>query len=109
MKAKAQALFAAVLASGMAMPAMAAGDAAAGKIKSDTCMGCHGGKGYANAYPTYRVPKIGGQSEAYIIQALKAYKTGERTHGTMTGQAVSLSEKDIADIAAYIASAPEAK
>ena len=87
----------------------AAGDAGAGKIKFDTCMGCHGIPSYANAYPSYDVPKVGGQHAAYIEQALKAYRSGERKHPTMHSQAASLSDTDIADIAAYLSQAPQAK
>lgn len=86
-------------------PALAAGDPDAGRIKANTCMGCHGIPNYTNAYPTYRVPKIGGQSEAMIVAALKAYKTGERPHATMQAQSANLGDQDMADIAAYLARA----
>lgn len=89
--------------------ALAAGDAEAGRLKANTCMGCHGIPGYNNVYPTYRVPKLGGQSAEYLAAALKAYKTGERPHKTMQAQAISLSDADIADIAAYLAAAPATK
>jgi cytochrome c553 len=97
---------AAVLALLSAPGVLAAGDGEAGKLKANTCMGCHGIPGYTNAYPTYRVPKIGGQSADYLAAALKAYKSGERPHKTMQAQATSLSDQDIADIAAFLASAP---
>lgn len=88
------------------MPAsvMAAGDPDAGKIKGYTCTGCHGIPGYKNVYPTYSVPKIGGQNAAYIEAALQAYQSGERKHPTMNLQSESLSGQDIADIAAWLAS-----
>lgn len=86
--------------------AQAAGNAEAGRIKANTCMGCHGIPAYTNAYPTYRVPKLGGQSAQYLASALHAYKSGERPHKTMQGQASSLSDQDIEDIAAYLAVAP---
>src|SRR5260221_9799884 len=82
--------------------ALAAGDAEAGRVKANTCMGCHGIPNYNNVYPTYRVPKLGGQSEGLIVAALKAYKSGERPHKTMPAQAASLSDQDMADIAAYL-------
>ncbi|SEQ29415.1 Cytochrome c553 [Solimonas aquatica] len=85
----------------------AAGNVDAGRVKANTCMGCHGIPKYNNVYPTYRVPKIGGQSAEYIGAALTAYKSGERSHGTMHAQAASLSDQDIADIAAFIATAPK--
>ena len=87
-----------------ASTASAAGDPEAGKIKSYTCTGCHGIPGYKNVYPTYHVPKLGGQNEAYIVAALKAYRDGERDHKTMVLQSEALSDEDIADIAAYFAS-----
>lgn len=82
----------------------AAGDPEAGKIKSYTCTGCHGIPGYKNVYPTYHVPKLGGQNEAYLASALKGYRDGARSHKTMVLQAQALSDEDIADIAAYFAS-----
>lgn len=80
------------------------GDPEAGNIKFSTCRGCHAIPGYTNVYPTYHVPRVGGQNAEYILAALKAYKTGDRTHPTMHANAFSLSEQDMADIAAYLAS-----
>ncbi len=84
--------------------ALAAGDVEAGKTKAYTCTGCHGIPGYNNIYPTYKVPKIGGQNYEYLVAALKAYRNGERDHATMEHQAASLNEKDIENISAYFAS-----
>lgn len=84
--------------------ALAQGDPEAGRIKGDTCLGCHGIPGYMNVYPTYHVPKVGGQPAPYIVAALKAYADGSREHPTMQAQARSLSEQDMNDIAAYFAS-----
>lgn len=75
-----------------------------GKKKSETCLGCHGVTGYSNVYPSYKVPKIGGQNKEYIISALKAYKAGDRKHGTMQANSYRLSEEDMYDIAAYLSS-----
>lgn len=83
------------------------GSVEAGRVKANTCMGCHGIPKYNNVYPTYRVPKLGGQPAAYIASALQEYKAGNRNHATMHAQAASLSDQDIADIAAFIASAPK--
>lgn len=83
-------------------PVLADGDAAAGKVKAYTCAGCHGIPGYKNTYPTYHVPKLGGQHADYLEAALKAYRSGERRHATMEAQAQSLSDQDIADIAAWL-------
>jgi len=85
-------------------PLLAKGDPAAGKIKSYTCTGCHGIPGYNNAYPTYSVPKVGGQNYLYLISALKSYREGQRNHPTMELQASSLSDQDIEDISAYFSS-----
>jgi len=84
--------------------AHAAGDIEAGEIKANTCTGCHGIPGYNNVYPTYKVPKIGGQNYEYLILALKSYRADERDHPTMSLQAQSLSDQDIEDISAYFAS-----
>jgi cytochrome c553 len=89
---------------GLAAPVAAKGDVARGKSLAYTCTGCHGITDYKNAYPSYRVPKIGGQSEAYIVAALNGYRKGERNHPTMKAQASSYTDADIADIAAYLAS-----
>jgi cytochrome c553 len=83
--------------------AIAAGDAAAGKTKAFSCMGCHGIPSYHNVYPSYHVPKLGGQHAEYITAALQAYKSGQRNHATMRAQATSLSEQDMQDIAAFFA------
>ena len=95
-------LAAAILIAVLSPAASADGDPAAGKIKAYTCTGCHGIPGYKNVYPTYSVPKIGGQSAAYIETVLKAYRAGERRHPTMNLQAESLSDQDIADMAAWL-------
>ena len=80
------------------------GDTSRGKGLVYTCKGCHGLTGYKNAYPSYHVPMIGGQSETYLRNALGEYRTGKRKHPTMQAQAESFSEQDIADIAAYLSS-----
>jgi cytochrome c553 len=80
-----------------------AADKANGAKLAYTCHGCHGIPNYKNAFPIYSVPKIGGQHVAYMVVALKEYQDGNRAHATMHAQAVSLKEKDLADIAAYLA------
>ena len=66
------------------------------------CIGCHGIPGYKTAFPdVYHVPKIAGQQPAYLVAALKAYKTGERSHPSMRGIAASLSEEDMKKLADY--------
>jgi len=87
-----------------AQPACAEGDVMAGKELAYTCLGCHGIDGYRNAYPSYRVPKLGGQKAGYLEIALRGYRDGTRKHPTMVAQATSLSDQEIADVAAYLAS-----
>ncbi len=77
------------------------GDPVRGKAISYTCLGCHGVDGYRNAYPNYSVPKLVGQHPEYIIAALQEYKADQRSHVTMHSQASTLSDQDMADIAAY--------
>jgi cytochrome c553 len=104
----------ALLAAGLALACVAqsvlaqqsapAGDSKEAQKKIAMCEGCHGIPGYRTAYPTvYHVPKLGGQQAAYLIAALNAYKSGQRSHPSMRGIAASLSDKDIADLAAYYA------
>ena len=92
-----------------ALPVAAKGDAEKGKALFYTCTGCHGIADYKNAYPTYRVPKVGGQNEQYLIIALTHYKKGERPHPTMRAQGEGLSDQDIADLAAYLSSLKNTK
>ena len=87
-----------------ASTSFAAGDPSVGKEKASTCLGCHGIPSYTNVYPTYHVPRLGGQYSEYIVAALKAYKTGERGHKTMRAHAAGLSDEDMADIGAYFES-----
>ncbi|MEW6345717.1 MAG: c-type cytochrome [Pseudomonadota bacterium] len=80
------------------------GNAKAGQGKVAMCIGCHGIPDYRTAYPeVYRVPILGGQNQAYLENALHAYKKGDRHFDTMHAIATSLSDQDIADIAAYYA------
>lgn len=86
------------------VPASAEGDVAAGQIKNAACEGCHGIEGFRMAYPkVVSVPMLGGQSEAYLVAALKAYRDGARNNATMRAIAASLSDEDINDLAAYYA------
>ena len=80
-----------------------------GRVLAYTCQGCHGITGYKNAYPSYHVPRIGGQSAQYLASALNEYREGRRKHATMQAQAQSFSAQDIADIAAYLSTVKTAK
>jgi cytochrome c553 len=89
-----------------ASPALAqgapAGDAARGSQKIQMCQGCHGIEGWRTAFPeVYRVPRIAGQHPAYLVKALQEYKSGERSHPSMRAIAASLTDNDMADLAAY--------
>lgn len=72
------------------------------EAKTAMCFGCHNIKGYQASFPeVYKVPKIAGQNAKYIAAALNAYKTGDRRHPTMRSIAETLTEQDIADVAAF--------
>src|SRR5258708_9642012 len=84
--------------------AWADGDPTRGHARAQMCEGCHGIADYRTAYPmVYPVPKIGGQGAAYIVKTLQDYKTGARKHPTMRSIAATLSDQDMADLAAYYA------
>lgn len=93
---------AALLICNQAAVAEVQGDAERGRTLAYTCTGCHGIPFYTNAYPTYYVPKLGGQNQQYLIDALKAYRNGDRKHATMQAQASTLTDQDIVDITAYL-------
>ena len=77
-------------------------DVRAGEKKVAMCIGCHGIVGYQASFPEiHKVPMIAGQSATYISSALAAYKAGDRKHPTMRAIADSLTEQDMADLAAY--------
>jgi cytochrome c553 len=80
------------------------GNPADGAKKNSMCIGCHGIPEYKTAFPyLYRVPKIAGQSEAYLVSAMNAYRSGERNHPSMVAISKTLADQDIADLAAFYA------
>lgn len=80
------------------------GSAEAGAKKNSMCIGCHGIPDYKTAYPVlYRVPKIAGQNYDYLVASLSAYRSGERNHPSMVAIATTLTDQDIADLAAFYA------
>ncbi|MFL1456229.1 c-type cytochrome [Marinobacter sp. GN3S48] len=90
----------------MAPALVSAADAEAGKAKAAVCAACHGKDGIA-AIPGY--PNLAGQNEQYLVSALEAYKNKQRSGGqsaVMQGQAMGLSDEDIANLAAYYANLP---
>jgi cytochrome c553 len=103
----AAALVALAAAAGSAAAQQAAeikGDPERAKSKISMCQGCHGIPLFRTAYPeVYSVPLIAGQSPAYIVKALEAYRSGERNHPSMRAIARGLSAQDMADVAAYYA------
>ena len=77
-------------------------DAAEGGKKVAMCIGCHGIPAYQASFPEiHKVPMISGQGAKYIVASLVAYKKGERKHPTMRSIAASMSDKDMADVAAF--------
>lgn len=108
-KRRASALAATLAGLLVAGAAHAEGDPEKGRYAAQTCLGCHGIPDQANVYPTYKVPKLGGQHSEYIVSALEAYRSGERPHPTMQAQARALSEQEIQDIAAYFASIDQSR
>ena len=84
-------------ASGLALAAPH-GNAAAGKDKAKVCAACHG-DGNKTLDASY--PKLAGQYPDYLSKALHDYKAGKRKNLIMGGQAVNLSDQDIADLTAY--------
>ena len=100
------------LAAGLATSAQAQvkGNIEAGEGKVAMCIGCHGIMDYKTNFPeVYHVPKIAGQNAKYIETVLGEYKKGTRKHPSMRGIADSLTEQDIADVAAYYTALGEIK
>lgn len=85
----------------MSTSVMAAGNAAAGKTKAVACAACHGADGNS---PTNMFPKLAGQGEAYLVKQLLEFKSGVRNNAVMASMVATLSEEDMADLAAYFAS-----
>lgn len=108
-KRRASALAATLAGLLVAGAAHAEGDPEKGRYAAQTCLGCHGIADQANVYPTYKVPKLGGQHSEYIVAALEAYRSGARPHPTMQAQARALTEQEIQDIAAYFASIEQSR
>lgn len=99
---------AAVLLATLTGPAVGQGDAEAGRELGYTCLGCHGIEGQRNAYPSFRVPRLGGQNSEYLETALNAYRSGSRPHPTMQAQAGSLTDDDVDNLVAWLSGFGEA-
>lgn len=103
-------LVAAACTAGTAHAQTVKGDAKAGAGKVAMCLGCHSIPGYQASFPTvFKVPMISGQTAPYLANALAAYKKGERSHPTMRSIAESMSEQDMADVAAFYAAQGQAE
>ena len=100
--ARLRAVILAIALSSWSLPGAAEGDAELGKQLGFTCLGCHGIEGQRNAYPSFRVPRLGGQNAEYLETALKAYRDGTRPHPTMQAQAGSISDADIDNLVAWL-------
>ena len=99
--------FATLIFASSALAADAAGNADNGRQTASMCVGCHNIPGYKTAFPSvYSVPKLDGQHAAYVVSALRAYKSGERKHPSMRAVAASLSDQDMADLGAFYAAQP---
>ncbi|GAB4176815.1 MAG: hypothetical protein Kow0020_12730 [Wenzhouxiangellaceae bacterium] len=77
----------------------AGGDYRRGQEKAQVCQSCHGATGNESLMPSY--PRLAGQHESYLIHALKSYRDGTRNNAVMAGFAATLSDQDIADLAAW--------
>lgn len=75
-----------------------AGDAAAGRRKAQQCQTCHGLDGLSKL-PV--APNLAGQPEAYLVKALNDFRNGTRKNEMMSIMIKTLSDVDIADLAAY--------
>jgi cytochrome c553 len=95
-----------VAATALAQQPQPAGNAQHGETLAYTCLGCHGIEGYRNAYPDYAVPRLSGQHADYLAAALAEYRSDARQYPTMHMQALSLSDQDMADVAAYLGGKP---
>ena len=92
-----------LVAVGLALPALAKGNAQNGKTKAaQVCAACHGADGNKPSDPTQ--PVLAGQYYDYLVRALTDYKIGRRNNPIMKGFAGQLSKKDIEDLAAWFAS-----
>jgi cytochrome c553 len=79
----------------------AAGDPVTGREKARQCAPCHGKDGIAKQH---HVPNIAGESVFYLTKQLEAFRSGERSDEQMSVMAKTLSDEDIANLAAWYSS-----
>jgi cytochrome c553 len=72
------------------------------KATASKCAACHGADG-TSANPSW--PNLIGQSKVYLVNALKAYKSGARKNSMMSGIVKDLSDADMEIVASYYANA----
>lgn len=100
-----KAVYLAVLSAALSTsPVIAGGDPQAGKEKSSVCAGCHGADGNSVIGAN---PRLAGQYESYLLQALKRYKSGQRKNMLMANMVATLSLQDMKDLAAWFSSQDE--
>lgn len=71
-------------------------------VTGQSCVDCHGPEGNAPIDGSY--PKLGGQHSDYLAYALQNYRVGRRDNALMASQAKTLTDRQIADLAAYFGS-----
>jgi cytochrome c553 len=79
------------------------GTSSIGNEKSQLCQGCHGEFGNST---DPLIPKLAGQYDNYIIKQVRNFQLGRRFHEIMTPMAVTISDYDLLDAAAYYSSQP---
>ena len=84
----------------LSAPALAGGDPQAGQEKSAVCAGCHGADGNSIVGAN---PRLAGQYESYLFQALQQYKNGKRKDMLMSNMVANLTTQDMKDLAAWFA------
>ncbi|MFM0325204.1 c-type cytochrome [Caballeronia glebae] len=77
---------------------LAGGDVKAGRAKASACAACHGIDGISKLP---EAPNLAGQTEEYLVKALNDFRTGERKNEMMSMMAKTLSDADVANLAAY--------
>ena len=78
-----------------------AGDAAHGETLIAKCRTCHGADGIAKLIIA---PNIAGEPEAYLAAQMAAFRDGTRQNEMMSVVVKTLTDQDIADMAAWYAS-----
>jgi cytochrome c553 len=99
------AIVAALAAFTLTATALAEGNVETGATKAAVCSACHGPSGHST---NGQWPNLSGQHASYIVEQLKAFKSGQRVNPAMQPLVAGLSDEDMQDVAAYYASQTEA-